>query len=40
MKLYSLQGLVAYCRAELLTGFQSLIVVSYWMPGSPQTHAA
>jgi hypothetical protein len=36
----SLHGLVAYWRSELETGFQSLIVVSYWMPGSPQTQAA
>ncbi len=34
------QGFVAYWRSELETGFQSLIVVSYWMPGSPQTWAA
>src|SRR5664280_825279 len=39
-KLNSEQGFVAYWRSELETGFQSLIVVSYWMPGSPQTHAA
>ena len=39
-KLNSEQGFVACCRSELETGFQSLIVVSYWMPGSPQTHAA
>src|SRR3990170_6981915 len=32
----SLQGLVAYWRSEFETGFQSLIVVSYWIPGSPQ----
>src|SRR5687767_243776 len=33
-------GFVATWRALLATGFQSLIVVSYWMPGSPQIHAA
>ena len=40
MKLNSLHGLVAYCRALFETGFQSLMVVSYWMPGSPQRWAA
>ena len=40
MKLNSLHGLVAYWRALFDTGFQSLIVVSYWMPGSPQRCAA
>ncbi len=39
-KLNSEHGFVAYWRSELATGFQSLMVVSYWMPGSPQTHAA
>src|SRR5262249_35371182 len=38
--MYSLQGLDALIRCVDLTGFQRLIVVSYCMPGSPQTHAA
>jgi hypothetical protein len=36
----SLHGLVALMRPEFLTGFQRLIVVSYWSPGSPHTCAA
>ncbi len=36
----SLQGLVAYWRSVFETGFQSLMIVSYWIPGSPQTWAA
>ena len=38
--MYSEQGLLALMRPEALTGFQRLMVVSYWMPGSPQTWAA
>ena len=38
--MYSEHGLDALIRAVLMHGCQSLIVVSYWMPGSPQIHAA
>ena len=38
--MYSEQGLLEWIRPDALTGFQRLIVVSYWMPGSPQTCAA
>ena len=38
--MYSEQGLLELMRPDALTGFQRLIVVSYWMPGSPQTWAA
>ena len=37
--MYSLHGFDALMRCVALTGFQRLIVVSYCMPGSPQTHA-
>src|SRR4249920_1878747 len=38
--MYSEHGFDALIRDVLMHGCQSLIVVSYWMPGSPQTHAA
>src|SRR5215471_13967904 len=38
--MYSEQGLDALMRCVVLTGFHLLMVVSYCMPGSPQTHAA
>src|ERR1044072_4255876 len=38
--MYSEHGLDALIRAVLMHGCQSLIVVSNWMPGSPQIHAA
>ena len=38
--MYSLQGLLALMRSVLAQVCQSLIVVSYCMPGSPQTQAA
>src|SRR5678816_4855257 len=38
--MYSEHGFDALIRAVLMHGCQSLIVVSYCMPGSPQIHAA
>ena len=38
--MYSEHGFDALMRAVLMHGCQSLIVVSYCMPGSPQIHAA
>src|SRR5215813_2243688 len=38
--MYSLHGFDALMRCVDLTGFHRLIVVSYCMPGSPQTQAA
>ncbi len=38
--MYSEQGLLELMRPEVLQGFQRLMVLSYWMPGSPQTWAA
>src|SRR5262249_7692004 len=38
--MYSEHGLLELMRPDALTGFQRLIVVSYWIPGSPQTCAA
>src|SRR3954463_16683208 len=38
--MYSEHGLLALIRAVLMHGCQSLIVVSYCMPGSPQIQAA
>src|ERR1700748_1953624 len=38
--MYSEHGFDALIRDVLMHGCQSLIVVSYWMPGSPQIHAA
>src|SRR5688572_25531362 len=38
--MYSEHGFDALIRDVLMHGCQSLIVVSYWMPGSPQTCAA
>src|SRR6476660_6998135 len=38
--MYSEHGFDALMRAVLMHGCQSLIVVSYCMPGSPHTHAA
>jgi hypothetical protein len=38
--MYSEQGLDALIRCVDLHGFQRLIVVSYWIPGSPQIQAA
>src|SRR5215470_13462853 len=38
--MYSEHGFDALMRDVLMHGCQSLIVVSYCMPGSPQTHAA
>src|SRR5262245_1642842 len=38
--MYSEHGLDALIRDVLMHGCQSLIVVSYWIPGSPQIHAA
>src|SRR5271169_194147 len=38
--MYSEHGLLALIRAVLMHGCQSLIVVSYCIPGSPQIHAA
>ena len=38
--MYSEHGLLEWMRPEAFTGFQRLIVVSYWMPGSPQTWVA
>src|SRR6185503_13652776 len=37
--MYSEQGFDAWIRSVLITGFQSLIVVSYWIPGSPHAHS-
>src|SRR5262249_23040672 len=37
--MYSEHGFDALMRCVALTGFQRLIVESYCMPGSPQTHA-
>src|SRR5581483_10748752 len=37
--MYSEQGLLALIRPLLDDVCQSLIVVSYWMPGSPHCHA-
>ena len=37
--MYSEQGLLELMRPEFLTGFQRLIVVSYWRPGSPHRWA-
>src|SRR5665811_1340932 len=36
----SLQGFVAYWRSETEAGFHALMVVLYWIPGSPQRWAA
>src|SRR5664279_2092592 len=38
--MYSEHGLDAWIRSVLELVCQSLMVVSYWMPGSPQTWAA
>src|SRR6266699_279921 len=38
--MYSEHGFDALMRAVLMHGCQSLMVVSYCMPGSPHTHAA
>src|ERR1700749_1120834 len=38
--MYSERGFDALIRDVLMHGCQSLIVVSYWMPGAPQIHAA
>ena len=38
--MYSEHGLDAWIRSVLAEVCQSLIVVSYWMPGSPQRWAA
>src|SRR5262245_29101885 len=38
--MYSEHGFDALIRDVLMHGCQSLMVVSYWMPGSPQIHAA
>ena len=38
--MYSEHGLDAWIRSVFALVCQSLIVVSYWMPGSPQTWAA
>src|SRR3954463_11017502 len=38
--MYSEHGFDALMRAVMMHGCQSLIVVSYCMPGSPHTHAA
>src|SRR3954452_3330813 len=38
--MYSEHGLLAWIRSVFADVCQSLIVVSYWMPGSPQTWAA
>jgi len=38
--MYSEQGFDALIRCVALHGFQRLIVVSYWIPGSPQIQAA
>ena len=38
--MYSLHGLLALMRSVLAQVCQSLIVVSYCMPGSPHTQAA
>src|SRR3954464_8365719 len=38
--MYSEHGLLALIRAVLMHGCQSLMVVSYCIPGSPQIHAA
>src|SRR6185312_4803531 len=38
--MYSEHGFDALIRAVLMHGCQSLMVVSYCIPGSPQTHAA
>src|SRR4029077_13029724 len=40
INMYSLHGFDALIRCVVLTGFQRLIVVSYCIPGSPQTQAA
>jgi hypothetical protein len=39
MNMYSEQGFDALMRWVALHGFHLLIVVSYWIPGSPQTQA-
>ena len=38
--MYSLHGLLALMRAVFGQVCQSLMVVSYWMPGSPHCQAA
>ena len=38
--MYSEHGLLAWMRSVFDEVCQSLMVVSYWMPGSPQTWAA
>src|SRR3954469_19713011 len=38
--MYSEHGLLAWIRSVFADVCQSLIVESYWMPGSPQTWAA
>ena len=38
--MYSEHGLLAWMRSVFADVCQSLIVVSYWMPGSPQRCAA
>src|SRR5215208_1443727 len=38
--MYSEHGFDALIRSVWMHGCQSLIVVSYWIPGSPQTQAA
>src|ERR1041384_6781048 len=38
--MYSEHGFDALIRAVLMHGCQSLIVVSYWMPGPPHSTAA
>src|SRR5258706_11962511 len=38
--MYSEHGLLAWIRSVFADVCQSLIVVSYWIPGSPQTWAA
>ena len=38
--MYSEHGFDAWIRSVFADVCQSLIVVSYWMPGSPQTCAA
>src|SRR5687767_7323198 len=38
--MYSLHGFDALMRDVLMQGCQSLMVLSYWIPGSPQIQAA
>src|SRR5687768_12277061 len=38
--MYSEHGLLAWMRSVFADVCQSLMVESYWMPGSPQTQAA